>query len=124
MEAGGKWIIIGLFPNGISTPQIPFPLPMLTFFQALRADCPGVYKFKGKLSELTTGNALAHAQGQLQTVQAGPIIFPAALPNLQFKAFGVYTWSLEIEGQEEPFLTEFSVTHLPPQIRYGPPPKF
>src|ERR1700733_12101788 len=85
MEAGGKWIIIGLFPNGIATPMIPFPLPMLTFFQVLKTDRPGLYRFKGKLSELTTGNALAHAQGQITAGQAGPIVFPAAFPNLQFK---------------------------------------
>lgn len=112
-EMGGKFTIIGLFPNGIGTPQIPFPLPILTFFNALRADAPGAYKFSGKLSLLATGEKLAQADGIIQTVAAGPVVMPIPLPNLQFKAFGSYTWSLEIQGQDEPFVTEFQIAHVP-----------
>ena len=120
-EAGGKFIIIGLFPNGIGTPQIPFPLPTLTFFQVLQADAPGNFKFNAKLSQLDTGAVLANVQGAIQAGQVGPVVMAIPLPNLQFKAFGVYTWALEIEGQE-PFITEFNVEHVPQQLRFVPPP--
>jgi hypothetical protein len=118
-EAGGKYIIIGMFPNGIGTPVIPFPLPYLTFFNALRADAPGTYKFLGKLTQLD-GTLLAKAEGVIQTGQAGPIIMPIPLQNLQFKAFGSYGWSLEIEGQSDPFVTEFQISHVPPQVMFPP----
>jgi hypothetical protein len=116
-EIGGKFTIIGLFPNGIATPQIPFPLPVLTFFSALKADAPGAYKFTGTLAYLATGETLARAEGIIQTVVTGPVILPIPLANLQFKAFGSYTWSLEIQGQSDPFVTEFQLAHLQiPQI--------
>jgi hypothetical protein len=122
MEMGGKFIIIGLFPNGIGTPQIPFPLPVLTVFIALKADAPGAYKFKGTLSQLDSGASLAQAQGSMQVGQAGPVVMPIPLQNLQFLAFGTYTWSLEIEGQDEPFMMQFQVARVPaPQIRIVPP---
>jgi hypothetical protein len=121
-EFGGKCTVIGIFPNGIATPQIPFPLPTLTFFQALHADAPGQYKFSAKLSQLDTGTVLAAAQGLIHAGTVGPVIMPIALANLQFKAFGLYSWSLEIEGQAEPFLTQFQVAHMPQQpIRIVPP---
>lgn len=122
IEMGGKWIIIGLFTNGIGTPQIPFPLPMLTFFQMLRAEATGNFKFTARLTELTTGNLLAQAQGGVQANNIGPVVMPLALPNLQFKAFGTYVWSLDFEGHPEPFLTHFNVTHVPQQLRVVPPP--
>lgn len=121
IEIGGKWIIIGLFTNGIATPQIPFPLPMLTFFQALYTDAPGNYKFTARLTELTTGNLLAQAAGGVNAQAAGPVIFPIALPNLQFKAFGTYIWSLDVEGQPDPFLTQFNVALVQPQMLMMPP---
>jgi hypothetical protein len=124
LEAGGKWIIIGLFPNGIGTPVVPFPLPVLTFFQVLRADAPGQYKMHSKLSRLDTGEIVAGARAQLQVQQAGPVILPVPLLNLQLKAFGTYTWSIEVEGQPEPFVTEFPITHVQQQIRIVPPPQF
>lgn len=120
LEAGGKWTIIGMFPNGIGTPMIPFPLPALTFFQALHTDAKGQYKFTARLTQLITGQMLAQAQGAIQTQQAGPVILPITLGNLQFKAFGTYSWALEIEGQDDgPFVTQFEVSHVPMQLQ-GP----
>jgi hypothetical protein len=121
MEMGGKFIIIGLFTNGIGTPMIPFPLPSLTFYNALRADAPGTYNFTGTLAELTTGNVVAQAKGQIQAMMVGPVVMPIQLPNLQFRAFGSYTWSLEIAGQSDPFVTDFQIAHVPPQVRFMPP---
>jgi len=123
LEMGGKWTIIGL-TNGIGVPVLPFPLPMLTFFQAFKADGPmGHRNWNVRLTELTTGKTIAQAQGGLMVAQAGPVYFPVALPNIQFSAFGVYTWSFEIDHQTEPVLTEFEVAHVPQQLRTGPPPQ-
>jgi hypothetical protein len=120
-EAGGKFIIIGLFPNGIGAPHIPFPLPVLTFFSAMKSDSAAAYKFTGKLSQLATGEMVAMAQGMIQTAAAGPVILPISIGNPQFKAFGTYTWALEIDGQDEPFVTEFNLAHVPmPQMRMPP----
>ncbi len=121
-ELGGKYTIIGLFPNGIGTPQIPFPLPLLTFFNALRSEGPGANKFNAKLSQLSTGELVVQASGMIQNSGRGPILLPIGFANVQFKAFGSYIWSLEIEGQDEPFVTEFEITHVPLQPFGGMPP--
>jgi hypothetical protein len=121
-EMGGKFIIVGLYPNGIGTPQIPFPLPMLTFFNMLRVDGPGAFKFVGKLSQLATGEIVGQPiTGMIQTMGPGPVILPITFINPQFKAFGSYVWSLEIEGQDGPFAMEFPLAHVPaPQLRFPP----
>lgn len=106
-EAGGKWIIIGMFPNGIGSPVVPFPLPFLTFFHALRADAPGNYKFTAELRHFDTNQLLAQIKGAM-LAQPGPAVVPVTLPNLQFRATGTYAWSFHIEGQD-PFLTQFQV---------------
>jgi hypothetical protein len=118
-EAGGKFTIIGLFPSGIGVPQIPFSFPVLTFFAALRADRAGSYRFTGTLSFLERGAPLVNAMGMIQAVQPGPILMPFALTNLQLREPGTYSWALEIDGQTEPFVTQFEVT-LAPQF---PPPQ-
>ncbi len=116
LEMGGKFIIVGLFPNGIGTPQIPFPLPALTFYNALRADSPGTYRFTGRLTQLLSGQTVAQANGIMQAARPGPLVMPVQFQNLQITAFGTYTWAVEIEGQE-PFVTQFEVAHVP-----HPPP--
>lgn len=112
-ELGGKWIIIGLFPNGIASQMIPFPLPFLTFFQALRADAPGNYRFTAELRHFDSNDLLAQVQGNIQAGMVGPAIVPVTLPNLQFRHTGTYAWSLRVEGQD-PFLTQFQVSILSP----------
>ena len=114
LEFGGKWTIIGMFPNGIGAPQIPFPLPSLTFFMAFRADERGAHSLRCTLTQLD-GTKLVEAQMQVQVAQPGPVFLQIPVPNLQFKAFGVYTWSQEIDGAE-PILTEFNVAHVPPPV--------
>ena len=113
-EAGGKFIIIGLFPNGIGTPMIPFPLPYLTFFSVLKAETLGEFKFRAQLRPFSGGPFLAEVHGAMQVVEFGPVIIPVTLANMQFRETGTYTWSLHIEGQD-PFLTEFRVFVIPPQ---------
>ncbi len=119
MEMFGKFSLIGVTTGGIGLPQIPFPIPMLTFFNLLHIDAPGVHKFTGKISQLLSGSVLAKAEGTINPPQAGPIVMPMQFANLQFGAFGAFTWSLEFEGLE-PFVTEFQVIHVPqPNIRIG-----
>ena len=120
IEMFGKFSLIGVTTNGIGLPQIPFPILMLTFFNVLHTDAPGVHKFAGKITQLLSGAVVAKAEGVIQPPQAGPVVMPMQFQNLQFNAFGSYTWSLEFEGHE-PFVTEFQVMHVPqPQIRFGP----
>ncbi len=122
-EFGGKWTLIGIFPNGISTPQVPFPLPMLTFFQEFYSSSSGIMKFRGKLSQLDNGAVLAEVPPIQIQIAPGPIIIPIGLGNLQFLAFGSYMWSMEIDGEQDPVLTEFQVRHVPQQMPF-PMPKW
>jgi hypothetical protein len=120
MEVNGRFILIGVLPNGIATPQLPCRLPALTFYNALRADSAGSVNFTGTLAELTSGKTLAQVKGMMQAIMAGPMIMPVTFNNVQFMAFGSHTWSLEIAGHE-PFMTQFEVMHAPPQLRVSPP---
>lgn len=72
--------------------------------------------------QLESGAVLAQVEGGFSLPQAGNVPLILKIPNPQFKAFGSYTVSLEIEGQPEPFLTEFQVTlvtapQINPQLR-------
>lgn len=114
-EIGGKFVIVGLFPNGIGTQVVPFPMPLLTFFTLMRADAPGAYNYTGKLSLLATGHEISPiVRGVIQAPAAGPAILVHSIMSPQFTAFGPYTWEVGIEGQE-PFVTQFDVTRIPPQ---------
>jgi hypothetical protein len=122
IELGGKFTVVGLTTSGIGLPQIPFPLLSLTFLNVLKTDTPGDFKFIGKLTQLLSGGLVARAEGRIQPPVAGPIVMPMQFGNIQFAAFGAYTWSLEFDGQE-PFLTEFQVTHVPqpgPHFNFQP----
>jgi hypothetical protein len=112
IEMGGKFTVVGLTTGGIGLPQIPFPLLSLTFLNVLKTDVPGTFRFIGKLTQLLSGTEVARAEGFIQPPQAGPVVMPMQFGNIQFRAFGSYTWSLEFDGQE-PFVTEFEVTHAP-----------
>lgn len=120
-EIGGKFTIVGLFPNGIGLLILPFPMPILSFYNALRADSPGTYRFTGRLSSLEGGPPLAQAQGVIQANQTGPFGVPVQFQNVRFTATGTYTWSLEIEGQDGPFLTQFQVAVVVPPQQAGFP---
>lgn len=118
IEVFGKFTLIGLTPGSIGLPQIPFAIPMLTFFNVLSIDSPAAYKFEGKITEILSGSIVGRAGGQINPPQAGPIVMPMQFQGLQFKSFGAHMWSLEFEGHE-PFATEFQVVHAPqhPQMQ-------
>jgi hypothetical protein len=116
----GKFTLIGVTTGSIGLPQIPFSIPMLTFFNVLSIDTPGTHRFVGKITHLLTGKPVGQAQGVIQPPQAGPVVMPMQFGNLQFGAFDAYNFSLEFEGHE-PFVTEFQVVHVPPpQIQVIP----
>jgi hypothetical protein len=124
MELGNKFTLIGLLPGtNIGVPMLPFQMPVLTFFHGLRADSTGQFQFTGRLSELGSGKLLGQATGFIQISQPGVVYLPIALGNLRLTAFGSYTWSLEIQGQDEPFITQFDVQHAQMPMRIVPPPR-
>lgn len=117
---GGKFFIVGLFPNGLATPVVPFPMPMITFLTIIETDAACNYEFTARLSQLATGEAVAApVRGRFQTPGPGAIALANTIQNPQFRAFGPHTWSIEIPGQE-PFVTEFPIT----QITQQPPQQF
>jgi hypothetical protein len=120
VENNGKFLVVGLYTNGIATTQIPFPLPVLTLFHSLSIDTPGQYKFRTRLAQLENGNVLAQVDGGFALPQPGTVPIILKIPNPQFKAFGAYTVSLEIEGQPEPFVTAFQVMLVSP-AQINPP---
>jgi hypothetical protein len=97
-------------------------IPVLTFFQVMKSDTAGQYKLKATLRQLSNGHLLASAQGALPVGQPGLVVAPLALANLKFNAWDSYTFSVEVEGQSDPFVTEFQVAQVPfPQFMPGSP---
>jgi len=116
-ENTGKWIITGLYPGSITTSQLPFLLPTLAFFLCLDADTPGQYKFRFQFTHFASGALIVpELTGIMGVPKAGAVILPIKLNNLQFRAHGSYSVSLQVEGHE-PILTEFQV-----EIGQQPPP--
>lgn len=122
---GGKFFIVGLFPNGIATPVVPFPMPMISFLTLLKADEACIHDFTGRLSQLATGESVGPpATGRIQTQGAGAVALVHTILNPPFRAFGIHTWSVEIPGYA-PFVTQFPITQVPmpmgpQQFQYGP----
>ena len=115
-EDNGKLILLGVYTPNIAIPQLPFVLPSLTFFTCLESDRPGNWGLKFKLSHLESGKPIAEGMGQLGVGQPGLAFIPIPLGIIQLQAVGVYTFSLQIDEQPEPILTEFAVTlQLPKQ---------
>lgn len=108
-EVSGKFIIIGLYTGGITVPQIPFSIPSLAFFNVFRADAPGPYRFTGSLTELGTGALVARASGVAPAPLIAPTVIPVYFQNLQIRNLGTFNWSIVIEGEPEPFMTQFDV---------------
>jgi hypothetical protein len=120
-EPAGRWTLIGLFPSGILATHVPLALPMLTFYQEFRADTSGPVRLRGRLTQLDSGAQLAEMPPIQIHVGSGTVSIPVGLGNIQFLAFGSYMWSVEIEGQKDPILTEFQVKHVPQQVPFPMP---
>ncbi len=99
----------------ITLPQIPAILPSLTFFLIMSADRPGHYGMNMKLQHLETGRNIVEAHGGITCPAPGPAVMPVRMGNVQFQAVGAYNFVVEIEGQRDPIITDFSVAlQIPP----------
>ena len=115
-EDNGKFLVIGLYTGGILVPQIPFPLPSLTFFTYLESDMPGDHALKFKLSALESGKTVIEGRGHIEMKQPGLITVPIRLPNVQLQDVGVYTFSVQLGDAHEPaFVIQFSVNLMLPK---------
>lgn len=115
-EDNGKYMLLGVYTPDILVPQLPFSLPLLTFFMCLEADGPGKHDIKFQLSHLETGKSIASGGGEINFAEPGLAYFPIAFGTIHLEAVGVYTFSMKSSDQENPLITEFSVTlRLPRQ---------
>jgi hypothetical protein len=116
-EDNGKLIVLGMYVGVLTVPQIPFTLPSLTFFHLLESDRPGQYGMTGKLQVLETGRTIVEFRGGFGLLQPSPVVIPLRLGNVLLQEVGAYQFILEIEGEREPIITQFSVILQPPQNR-------
>lgn len=115
-EDNGKLILLGLYTGNIAVPQIPFSLPLLTFFTALESDRPGQWSMKFRLQNLETGKNLVEGAGGITIQQPGLIVAPIKIGGVQFQAVGAYNFILEIEESREQIITGFNVSlNIPAQ---------
>ena len=120
IEIGNKFTIIGLTTSGIGVPQIPFRIPVITFFNVLKTDAPVNVRFRARVTHLLSGAMNSNIESGIAPPAPGPVIMPIVFQNLQLNSFGTHVFSLEFDGTE-PFLTNFDVTHvMPGQVRVGP----
>jgi hypothetical protein len=119
-EDNGKLLLIGVYQDVILASQFPFALPGITFYMKIESDRPGSWSVRMRLEHLDSGEKMLEALGAITFQRPGPGINPIRLPPIQFKAPGVYHFVLEVEGQPDPILYEFSVgLHIPGQNLVG-----
>lgn len=114
-ENNGKLIVIGLYTDKMVAPQIPFPLPALSFLYTFDADEPGDFQFRARLENLETGNVLAQAMGAIQVARPGTAVSVLGFRNINLERIGTYTMSLNIDGEENPITTSIEVILQPQQ---------
>jgi hypothetical protein len=108
-EDNGKFIIVGAYTPDMAITQIPFVMPILTFFVWLESDRPGNFPFRLKLEHLESGKTLAEGMGMMGFPKPGAGVSAIRLGGIQFASPGPYMFSLQFEGQPEKLLTQFSV---------------
>src|SRR5438046_2215625 len=107
-EDNGKLMIIGVYNEVIVVPQIPFVLPSMTFVPLLNIDTPRNLDLRCKVQVLETGQTVF--EGRVGGhINPGPTILPIRFGNVSFQAIGAYNFVLEIEGLQEPAITQFEV---------------
>jgi len=120
-ENNGKFMIIGMYTPDMAVPQIPIVLPSITFFGWIHSDRPGSFPFRMKLEQLESGRVLQQGMGALNFPNPGDGISPGRFGGIQLIRQGPYVFSLEIDGQSERLMTQFSVLlNLPPQAPVQP----
>ncbi len=108
-ENNGKFIIIGMYTPDISVPQLPFVMPVLTFFSWLETDRPGQFAFRMKLEHLESGRTMAEGMGMVQFQKPGIGVAAIRLGGVQFSSPGAYTFSVQFDEQPDRMITHFSV---------------
>ena len=117
-EDNGKFILIGLYTPDMVVQQIPFPMPTLTFFLNLESDRPGNFGFRITIQHQESGTILGQAMGMIPVLNpAQPIIMPVKIGGIQFNSAGLYSFSMTIDGQNDPLVATWSVVLRVP----GPP---
>lgn len=105
-ENNGKFLVIGMYVDAITVPQLPATLPSLTFFNWLLVDRLGAYTLRVKIESAETGRVLAQAPllidiGQAPKLPANTFIMPR-FANVTFETAGGYTFTVTVEGDAEP----------------------
>lgn len=116
-EVNGKLIIIGLYQDTMTVPQLPFSLPSLTFLAALDTTQVGEFGFKAKFRNLETGKTFAQAMGNLQIKTVGRAITLVQFRNVQLDSPGSYQFSLAIDEEVSPITASINVMLVIPQQR-------
>lgn len=118
-EDNGKLMVLGLYPVDMTIQQIPAVLPSLTFFCNLSSDRPGTYRVSVKLRHEESGRAAGEALAAFPILDPrGPIIAPIKFSPVQLNSAGLYSFSLEIEGQQ-PLVHTFNVQLVIPGAQPG-----
>jgi hypothetical protein len=113
MENNGKFLIIGMYTPDMSVTQLPFVVPVLTFLFWLEGRIPGNYQFNARLTHLESGTVVTQAMGAFGLVKPGPGLAPIRLVGVQFSQPGPYTFSLQVQNEEE-ILHNFVVLLITP----------
>jgi hypothetical protein len=109
-EDNGKFIIIGLYTPDMSVPQIPFVMPTLTFFMNLESDRPGNFGFRLRIQHQDSGAVVVEGMGMIPVGNPQqPIIIPVKVGGVQFNNPGLYSFSLTLDGQNDPIVATFNV---------------
>jgi hypothetical protein len=115
-ENNGKWILIGMYTPDMAVPQIPIVLPSIAFFGWIHSDRPGSFSFRMKLEHLESGRVVQQGMGSLNFPKPGDGISLVRFGGIQLISQGAYVFSMDIDGQSDRLMTQFSVLlNLPAQ---------
>jgi hypothetical protein len=108
-EDNGKFLILGLYTPDVIVPQIPFVMPVLTFFANLESDRIGSFGFRLKIRHEESSTVIAEGMGMVTiTLPRAMTIMPVKLGGIQLINHGLYSFSIEFENQD-PLVTTFNV---------------
>jgi hypothetical protein len=108
-EDNGKFILVGIYVPDIGVAQIPVILQPLTFFCVLEADSPGNFKMSFRLRHEDAGRNIFEGAVPVGVADPSqPIVIPIKVSQVQFTSSGLYTFSLEFDGQA-PIVKTFTV---------------
>jgi uncharacterized protein DUF6941 len=124
-EDSGKIIIMGMYTPDMTVMQIPFVMPTLAFFLNLESDRPGNFRFSTRITHQDTGNVVPQTDGMGMLAVTNPQqagIAAVKFVGVTFNAPGLYSFSLEIDGQREPIVSTFNVQLVIPQTNQAAAP--